>query len=254
MSELLLVERQDRVVRLVMNRPQKRNALSFALCRELVDAIGHADRDLSVGAIVLAANGTCFSAGMDLEEVGGLRPEDISEVHEQLFTMPFRLNKPLIGEIDGAALGGGMGLVANCHIAMASEQARFGLTEIRLGLWPFLIFRTVLAAVGERRAVELALTGRIFGPEEAKELGLIHEVTRDVHVRAMEVAWELSKSSPTAIRNGLTFVQEIRGKDWQKAGLIGRRMREEIFSSGDFLEGIRSFREKRLPKWPSLSQ
>lgn len=254
MSDLLIIERHGRVVRLVMNRPEKRNALSFALCRELVDAIGHADRDLHVGAIILAANGSAFSAGMDLHEAGGPRPQDLSEVHEQLFTLPFRLNKPVVGEVDGAALGGGMGLVANCHIAIASEQARFGLTEIRLGLWPFLVFRAVLAAMGERHAVELALTGRIFGPAEAKQIGLIHEIAPDVRARAMEVARELSEASPAAVRGGLTFVQEVRGKDWQMAGLIGRRMREEVFLSGDFQEGIRAFREKRQPKWPSLNE
>jgi enoyl-CoA hydratase/carnithine racemase len=253
-SELLVVEQHDRVVRMVMNRPEKRNALSAALCRDLADAIGRADRDPRVGAIVLAANGPVFSAGMDLDEFGTVRPDDVSEVHEQLFTLTFRLNTPVVGEIEGAALGGGTGLVANCHIAIASDQARFGLTEIRLGLWPFLVFRSILAAIGERRAVELALTGRIFSAAEAKEMGLLHEITSDVKSRAMEVAQTLCQASPTAMRSGLTFVQEARGKDWQMAGLIGRRMREDIFSSADFQEGVRAFKEKRPAQWPSLRQ
>lgn len=252
MSDLLKSEQNGRVLRLTLNRPDKRNALNAALCRELVDAVGRANRDPQIGAIVLAAEGGCFSAGMDISEVQEIHPETISNVHEQLFTMAARLSTPLIGEINGPALGGGVGLVANCHIVIASDQAKFGLTEIRLGLWPFLVFRAVSVALGERRAIELALTGRIFDVEEAKQMGLVQEVAADLPARTMEVAQQVAENSPTAVRSGLNFVQEVRGKDWEMAGLIARRIREEIFESGDFKEGIRAFREKRKPKWPSL--
>ncbi|HKE27750.1 MAG TPA: enoyl-CoA hydratase/isomerase family protein [Bryobacteraceae bacterium] len=252
MSDLLQSEQNGRVLRLVLNRPEKRNALNFELCRLLVDAIGHANRDPQIGVIVLAGAGDCFSAGMDIGEVQDLRPETIGNVHEQLFTLSARLSKPLIGEVQGAAYGGGVGLVANCHIVLAAEGAKFGLTEIRLGLWPFLVFRAISVALGERRAVELALTGRIFDAAEAKQMGLVQEIARDLPKRAMEVAWQLGEASPSAIRSGLSFVHEVRGKDWEMAGLIARRVREEVFHTGDFNEGIRAFREKRKPKWPSL--
>jgi enoyl-CoA hydratase/carnithine racemase len=144
--------------------------------------------------------------------------------------------------------------VANCHIAVASESARFGLTEIKLGLWPFLVFRAVESAVGERRAIELALTGRVFDVREAQALGLIHEIAADCDQRAMDIAEGLSSSSPTAIRSGLDFVQEVRGKEWGTAGLVARRVREEVFASADFQEGVRAFREKRQPKWPSIEE
>ena len=254
MSDVLQAEPNGRVLRLLLNRPEKRNALNFALCRELVDAVGHANRDPQVGCIVLAGAGECFCAGMDIGEVQDLRPETIGNVHEQLFTLAARLSKPLIAEVQGPALGGGAGLAANCHIVMASEGAKFGLTEIRLGLWPFLVFRAMSAALGERRAVDLALTGRIFGPQEAKEMGLVQEIAQDLPKRTMEVAQQLAESSPSAIRSGLNFVQEVRGKDWEIAGLIARRVREEVFQTGDFQEGIKAFREKRKPKWPSLEE
>jgi len=254
MSDVLQTEQNGRIVRLVLNRPDKRNALSAALCRDIVDAVSRANRDPSVGAIVLAAAGECFCAGMDLGEVQEIRPETIGNVHEQLFTMSIRMSKPLIAEVNGPAYGGGVGLIANCHIVIAAEAAKFGLTEIRLGLWPFLVFRAMSAALGERRAVELALTGRIFGVREAKEMGLVHEITQDLPKRSMELAQQLAEASPSAIRSGLNFVQEARGKDWDMAGLIARRVREEIFQTGDFQEGIRAFREKRKPKWPSLEE
>jgi enoyl-CoA hydratase/carnithine racemase len=254
MSDLLQLELSGRVLRLVLNRPEKRNALNAALCRELVDAVSRGNRDPHVGAIVIAGAGECFCAGMDIGEVQEIRPETIGNVHEQLFTMAARMSKPLIAEVNGPAYGGGVGVVANCHIVVASERAKFGLTEIRLGLWPFLVFRAISVALGERRAVELALTGRIFDVREAWQMGLVQEIADNPQARVSELAAQLAEASPSAIRSGLNFVQEARGKDWEMAGLIARRVREEVFRTGDFQEGIRAFREKRKPKWPSLEE
>lgn len=254
MSDFLQSDLSGRVLRLVLNRPEKRNALNAALCRDLVDTVSRGNRDPHVGAIVIAGAGECFSAGMDIGEVQEIRPETIGNVHEQLFTMAARMSKPLIAEVNGPAYGGGVGVVANCHVVIASERAKFGLTEIRLGLWPFLVFRAISVALGERRAVELALTGRIFDAPEAKLIGLVNEVVDNPAARVAELAAQLAEASPSAIRSGLNFVQEARGKDWEMAGLIARRVREEVFQTGDFQEGIRAFREKRKPKWPSLEE
>lgn len=252
MSNLLELNREGRLLRIALNRPEKRNALSAQLCRELVHALESADHDQSVGAILLAGNGKCFCAGMDLIEMSTVDPGEITMAQEQLFTIGSRLRKPLVGAVQNAALAGGTGLVANCHVVIARDDATFGLTEIRLGLWPFVVFRSVAAAVTERRTVELALTGRIIGAREAQEIGLVHEVTQELERRAIEVALALADSSPTAMRTGLTYVQEIRGRDWKSAGDIARRIRDEVFESADFQEGLRAFREKRLPKWPSI--
>ena len=252
MSDVLEIHREGRLLRISLNRPEKRNALSASLCRELVRALEAAEKDPAVGAILLAGNGKSFCAGMDLAEMSTVDPAEITAAQEQLFTIGSRLMKPLVGCVQNAALAGGTGLVANCHVVIASEDAMFGLTEIRLGLWPFVVFRSVSAAVGERRSVEMALTGRIFGAQEAREIGLIHEIAPDLQKRAAEVAAGLAESSPTAIRSGLSFVQEVRGRDWKTAGEIARRIRDEIFETDDFEEGLEAFREKRLPRWPSL--
>lgn len=253
MSDILLSETHGRVVRLVMNRADKRNALSAALCRELVDSVHRANRDPNVGAIVLAANGPVFSAGMDLQELGQVDQESLSTIQEQLFSMSTHLATPVVAAVDGPALGGGFGVVANAHIVIASERARFGLTEIRLGLWPFLIYRALEAALGERRVVELALTGRIIDVQEAKLAGLVQQIDQDPNAKAMEIADQLANSSAPAVRGGLNFIQEARDKDWEMAGMIARSMREELFQSPDFAEGVRAFREKRKPVWPSLN-
>ena len=255
MSELLETVREGRLLHLTLNRPDKRNALNVDLCRHLVDAIELSARDRSIGAILLTANGKSFCAGMDLGELSeGLNSNAMNALHEQIFTCGARLEKPLIAGINGAALGGGTGLVANCHIAVASAEATFGLTEIRLGLWPFLVFRAVSAALGERRAIELALTGRVFPAPEARDLGLIHEIAADPAKRAHEIARALSEASPTAIQSGLSFVQQVRGLPWDRAGEVARMVREDVFGSDDFDEGLRAFLEKRAPRWPSLGK
>ena len=252
MSEILETARFGRVLRVALHRPEKRNALSAELCSALADVLEEAGRDPATGAILLTAAGKSFCAGMDLSEVSSTGSGELNQLHERLFTVGFRLEAPLIGAVQGAALGGGMGLVANCHIVVAAEDATFGLTEIRLGLWPFLIYRAVSAAIGDRRTAELALTGRLIGPREAREMGLVHEIANDVEERAAEIAQSVAGFSPTAIRSGLEYVRESRGRDWASAGEIARRMRDGVIGSRDFEEGVRAFREKRPPRWPSL--
>ncbi|HEY1493235.1 MAG TPA: enoyl-CoA hydratase-related protein [Candidatus Solibacter sp.] len=254
MTDLLHSVREGRILRLTLNRPEKRNALDAALCRALVDALEAAQCEAAVGAILLAANGKAFCAGMDLAEIESVGDtSEIDAVHERLFTVGARLTKPIVAAVHGPAIAGGTGLVANCHIAVAGPDATFGLTEIRLGLWPFLIYRSVTAAIGERCALELALTGRVFGAVEARQMLLVHEVADDPVARATEIAGLVAEYSPTAIRSGLQFVQEVRGVDPGRAGEIAQAARNEVFASADFKEGIRAFQEKRRPRWPSIS-
>jgi enoyl-CoA hydratase/carnithine racemase len=252
MSDFLDTALNGRVLRVALNRPEKRNALNAVLCRELAQTCEAAEADPAIGAILLTANGKAFCAGMDLSEARPGNSEELNVAHERVFTLGARLTKPLIGAVNGAALGGGAGLVANCHIVVAGKAATFGLTEIRLGLWPFLIYRAVTLAVGERRTAELALTGRIFNAQDAEAYGLVHQVTRDADGTAAQLAAAIAAFSPTAVGHGLRFVRETRGKDAVTAGAIGRQIRNEVFASEDFREGVRAFQEKRAPNWPSL--
>src|SRR6202171_26805 len=199
---MLQVSREGRLLRLTLNRPEKRNALNGALCRELVAAIEEGDRDPGVGAILIRGAGKSFCAGMDLDEMLTPAEADLAEAHERLFTIGRRVTTPIIAAVQGAALAGGAGLAANAHIVVACEDATFGLTEIRIGLWPFVIFRAVVAAVGERRAVELGITGRIIGAHEASSLGLAHRVTPAsvLEASAGEIAATIAAASPQAMR------------------------------------------------------
>jgi enoyl-CoA hydratase/carnithine racemase len=254
MSAHLLITREDRVLRITLNRPEKRNALNESLCRDLVNTLRDAGQDRGVGCILLDAAGSVFSAGMDLDEALDSKAPERTAIHEQLFTCGLHYPKPIVAAVQGPALGGGLGLLANCHIVIAGQGSQFGLTEIRIGMWPFVIFRSVTLALGERRAVELALTGRIFGTADAVQYGLVHEVTPafELDDRATATARYLASASQETLQRGLDFVQQSRGLPWDEATRLAAEMRARNFRSPDFTEGVGAFREKRKPVWPSL--
>ena len=158
---------------------------------------------------------------------------------------------PVIAAVGGPALGGGLGLVANAHIVVAAQGSSFGLTEIRLGMWPFVVFRAVAAAVGERRALELGLSGRIFGTQEALAWGLAHHVAPafELEDRAWHIASAVSSFSRDAIRRGMGYVHAARGLNWKEQALLAAAARKPVFEGADFREGVQAFRQKRPPRW-----
>jgi enoyl-CoA hydratase/carnithine racemase len=241
---LLKHTRDGRVLRVTLARPEKRNALSAALLGDLLAGLRSANADAAIGAILLDAEGTAFSAGMDLDEAPAIDAAALAQLHADVFAIRRELTKPLVAAVQGPALGGAIGLIANAHIALASEDAQFGLVELRIGMWPFMVWRSVSAAIGERRAVELALTTRVFGAAEARAMGLVHDVVApgDLAARAGEWAVQLAASSGETIARGLRAVLSPQ----QAAAL-----RAEQSVSPDFREGIAAFREKRPPRWPS---
>jgi enoyl-CoA hydratase/carnithine racemase len=250
--KLIETSRNERVLHITLNRPEKRNALDLQMCIALVEAFDKADVDHTVGAIVLSGNGPSFCAGMDLKESLEVDQVQLAGIHERLYSTIHRIGKPIVAAVHGAAFAGGTGLVANAHIVVAHPDARFGLTEVKIGLWPVLIFRAIEHAMGERRAVELSLTGREFNAEQAREYGLVTEISPDPPARANEIATGLAAFSPVAIGVGLDYVHKIRGRDWDHAGKIGRPTRDRLLSNDDYREGVRAFTEKRKPSWPSL--
>jgi enoyl-CoA hydratase/carnithine racemase len=235
------IRQENRILRVTLNRPEKRNALNVALCTALVEAIERADQDPTVSVILLSGNGKAFCAGMDLSEA--LQPDRtaMDAIHERLFTIGFRIRKPIVAAVHGPALAGGTGLAANAHILIAGEDASFGLTEIRIGLWPILIFRAMKAAVGERRATELALTGKWFNGRDALDYGLVHEVSPNPLMRAEVIAAKISEFDTAAIGFGLDYVNQTRDKTWNEAGEIGWRIRRQAMENPAFKEAVRSF-------------
>jgi enoyl-CoA hydratase/carnithine racemase len=246
---MIEVERHERAIfRITLNRPEKRNALSFELCRKLAAAFEEAARDPAIRAIVLTANGSAFCSGMDLQELGEVDLDAVAHIHNSIFNIGKRSQKPIIAAVHGDAVAGGTGLVANAHIVVAAPRVAFGLTEIKIGLWPFLIYKTVAETIGERRATEWALTGRVVDVEEAKSAGLVHRICKNPYETAFEVARGIAASSAIAISSGLGFVRQSRDKSVEEAGRIGHQMRIEVMRSREFAEGLKAFREKRRVK------
>jgi methylglutaconyl-CoA hydratase len=253
MNENLQISSQGRLRRLTLNRPDKSNALDVALCRSLLDAVREAASDRTVGAILLDANGKDFCSGMDLTEALETDPDEMLLLHQELFSIGARLRKPMVSAVQGTAVAGGLGLALNAHIVVASSGARFGLPEVRIGLWPYVIVPVVAAATGFRKATELALTARIVDVEEACRIGIVDVVVEPdaLHERAGRIALDLADGSVTAIEQGLSFAQQVMGLDPAAAAQLAGRFRRKAHASADFREGILAFRQKRKPEWPS---
>ena len=250
----LVIDYKCRVLQCVLNRPDKRNALTSQMCAGLVEAIQGAQKRADVGAILLCAAGPVFCSGMDLDQAAHLHGAELADVHEDLFTIGANSLKPIVVCVNGPALGGGLGLVAQGHVVVAGHGAAFGLPEIRIGLWPFLVYRAVEAAIGGNRTLELSLTGRLFSAQDALHWGLVHQVSAHAEAsdRAHAVARELAKASPAAVRAGLQYFHESRGKSRKEAGQLARTLREKLMESDDFKEGYEAFKHKREPHWPSM--
>lgn len=250
----VLVNKKQRILNIVLNRPEKRNALTLEMSATIVRAIHEAQEADDVGCILIGATGPVFCAGMDLDEASELRGPELEAAHEALFSAGTQSLKPIVVAANGTALGGGLGLVAQGHVVLVGSGAVFGLPEIRVGLWPFLVYRSVSAVLGERRTLELSLTGQHFSAEQAVEWGLAHRVCPfpEVLDRARSVARQLAKSSPFAIACGMRYVRDAVGKTWQEAGEIAASLRGELMESADFREGYLAFKEKREARWPSM--
>jgi enoyl-CoA hydratase/carnithine racemase len=251
MTANLEISREARVLRITLNRPDKRNALTGAMGQGIVETVESAQQDASVGSILIDAKGDVFCAGMDLEEATSAEAEEHTAIHGRLFTLAYWSDKPIVAAIQGPALGGGIGVVCNAHVAVAAHGSSFGLTEIRIGMWPFMIYRSVALALGERRALELSLMGRIFNVPEAVQWGLVHEAVPafELDDRATAIATHLAQSSPQATSVGLQYVRRTLGMDPVAASAIALDMRKDIFHSTDFHEGVSAFGEKRRPNF-----
>ena len=255
MTQSLRIEHEGRVLHITLDRPEKRNALTAEMCRAIAHALSAADTDRGVGAILLDAEGPVFSSGLDLDELQSPEAATHVAVHDQLFTIGPRMRKPVVAAVNGPALAGGMSLVANAHVVIAAQDSTFGMTEIRLGLFPFTSYSAVVRAVGERRALELCLTGRVFNASEAHEWGLVHYVAPsfEIEARARQIAVSVANSSAYAITRGFDFMHESRDLGEHDVRSLARRLRSEATNSADLMEGLAARQEKRQPVWPSLS-
>ncbi|UGB44669.1 enoyl-CoA hydratase-related protein [Frateuria edaphi] len=259
MSAILVTDRAA-VRQIALNRPDVHNAFDDGLIAELTSALVEAGRAEAVRAVVLTGTGASFSAGADLNWMRGMATASEQENREDSLrlaalvrTLQF-LPKPTVARVNGAAYGGGVGLIAACDIAIGAEGARFGLTEVKLGLVPAVISPYVVAAIGVRQARRLFLTGEIIDAAEASRIGLLHQVVAaDALDEAVDLALKLlAKAGPQAQREAKQLALRMGGINEQDAGRIDAENAELIARlrvSAEGQEGLGAFLDKRAPAW-----
>ncbi len=208
MSKYLIVER-DTVSTLLLNRPEKHNALNQEMINDIVDVLSDLQKDRSVKVVIVGTLGKNFCAGGDLDEFLESHEADLEDGFEavdpgmSLFKLAFNLKKPLVVATKGICRGGGVGLSTLGHMSIAEEGTTFALTEVRLGLFPYGIYPLLAKNMGERRSLELALTGREFDCHQALSYGLIDEVSINSLDRAKEIASSIAEASIYSLESGI---------------------------------------------------
>jgi enoyl-CoA hydratase/carnithine racemase len=243
---------RDHVAYIALHRPARRNALDTVTCGELAAAFEQAGADPMVRAVLLAGAGEAFCSGMDLDEPDSVDPEVHAAAFDHLYATQGSLSKPVVAAVQGAVMGGGIGLVAHAHVTVAAQGCTFGVTGIHLGMWPFTLYRAVARAIGEHRALELSLTGRTFSAPEALQFGLIHHIAPafEYDDRAEAYACHLASASPRAVNAALQFARDTAALSPEQARPLAREYHAYLMRGEDFAEGLAAFREKRPPQWP----
>ena len=245
-----------RVATITLNRPDKRNAISFELIDDLLRALEEVAKSEAL-VLILTGAGKAFSSGMDLDNLKALlgrTPEENlqdSQTMVRLFRALYEFPKVTIAAVNGAAIAGGTGLALLCDFTLAVPEAKFGYTEVRIGFVPAIVSTFLLRQVGEKQARDLLLTGRLFGADEAACMGLINEIvpSENLMARARELAALLMQNSPASLRATKQLLTDHAHEEIDSQIEAAVRENAAIRNTADFREGITSFLEKRKPVW-----
>jgi methylglutaconyl-CoA hydratase len=253
----LKLEQDGPVATITLDRPEKRNAISYALIEEILHALREVESDSAAQILILTGSGRAFCSGMDLEDLRSLttRTEDEnlsdSATMALLFRTLYEFPKVTIAAVNGAAIAGGCGLATLCDFTLASTEAKFGYTEVRIGFIPAIVSTFLLRQVGEKQALDLLLTGRIIGADEAFRIGLANEVVPQEQLmdRAKELAATLLNNSPASLLVTKRLLRSYSKAELDKQVVAAVDENARIRATADFREGITSFLEKRKPQW-----
>jgi enoyl-CoA hydratase/carnithine racemase len=245
----ILVADAGPILRVTLNRPDKRNPIGPATCGELVQALAEIKASPEIRVVVLTGAGTAFSAGGDLSAMQPAAGPSASLV--DLLLAMHSLGKPIIAMVNGPAIAGGLGLMVACDLVIAADTATFGTTEIAVGLWPMMITAEITRSVGRKKTLEMMLTGRKLTAAEALACGLVTRVVPlvDLEAATYGLATELAENSPAAVALGLQAFyrcqdMEIEPQLRYLEGELGR-----VLALDDAREGIAAFLGKRKPVW-----
>lgn len=255
--ETILLGGEDRVARISLNRPEVHNAFNATMIRELTDAFDRTRKDSAVRVVVLTGLGESFCAGADLNWMReiihysfeqNLRESlEVAELMHAIYTLP----KPTIARVNGTAIGGGNGFLSACDIVIASERAKFGLSEVKIGLVPAAISPYVIRRIGERAAREYFLTGERFDARRALEIGLINKAIPDAELdtKVDEVIQLLLSSGPEAMASCKELLHRVPAMSLEEAKAYTAEMIARLRVSEEGQEGMAAFLEKRKPRW-----
>jgi methylglutaconyl-CoA hydratase len=249
-------ETRDGAAWITLNSPGDRNALSEELVEELIAHLGAAEADAAVRCIILTGEGPAFCAGANLKSSSPARGgrtarSPIVELLDRMWNGP----KPIIAAVNGAAFGGGLGLVAAADIVIAAESAKFSFSEVHLGVIPAIISVVCIPKLGPHRAMRLFLTGERFGASEAVGYGLVHKAVPDGELGAavaVEIA-AIRRGGPLAVAAAKRLVRQVSRDSMEDAFGWTQKLSAELFASAEAAEGIAAFREKRSPAWLTVA-
>src|SRR5947209_11383663 len=241
---------------ITLNRPEKRNAISFELISDLMRALDGVARS-SARVLIITGAGKAFCSGMDLENLKALigrSPEqnlEDSRTMLRLFRTIYEFPKVTVAAVNGAAIAGGTGLALLCDFTLAVPEAKFGYTEVRIGFVPAIVSTFLLRQVGEKQARDLLLTGRIFTADEAYRMGLINEIVPPEKLidRARELASGIMENSAASLKATKQLLTDHSRAELDAQIEAAIRENAAIRSTADFREGITAFLEKRKPEW-----
>jgi methylglutaconyl-CoA hydratase len=244
------------VATITLNRPDKRNAISFELIDDLLRALKEVEASDAI-VLIMTGAGKAFCSGMDLDNLKALvgrSPEqnlEDSQTMVRLFRSLYEFPKVTIAAVNGPAIAGGTGLALLCDFTLAVPEAKFGYTEVRIGFVPAIVSTFLLRQTAEKHARDLLLTGRIIGAEEAARMGLVNEIValENLMVRARELATLLMENSPASLRATKKLLNNHARADLDTQIEAAVRENAAVRTTADFREGITSFLERRKPVW-----
>jgi methylglutaconyl-CoA hydratase len=256
MYSTLLLEFNGEIAKITLNRPDKRNAITTTMISELLTALDVIEKS-HTRVVILTGAGKCFCAGIDLEMLAAIAKQSPSENQEdsrriaKMLRRIWSFPRPMIAAVNGAAYAGGCGIATLCDFTIATTEAKFGYTEVKIGFLPAIVSVFLTRQIGEKRSRDLLLTGRIISAAEAKEFGMVSEVVPAERLldRVQELAAELIAASPSSVTRAKHLLTSSAAAgldhDLERAILENARIR----CTPDFKEGIASFLEKRKPMW-----
>ena len=249
MSNHVVVGVQDRVLTIGLNRPEKKNALTFEMYEGMTEAFSKADGDPGVRVVLITGTPDCFTAGNDLADFAAAKPGQVSPAVRYLETLA-STGKPVVAAVAGVAIGIGTTMLLHCDLVYAGASARFQLPFVNLGLCPEAASSVILPALmGTHRAAELLLLGDPFGAEVARDLGIVNQVVADSDLLATATAraQQLAQKPPGALRTTKTLLKASQAEAIKQAMSREGQSFAELLQGPEAKEALIAFRERRKP-------